>query len=101
VPLYSVSAGMLGTQPQQVEKSLDEALELCRMWNAMLLLDEADVFLGSRTDEGLTRNELVSSQYPSPLVPSLFLRHPSFPQLINQPQQSSSPSWNTTRASSS
>lgn len=30
------------------------------MWNAMLLLDEADVFLGARTDDGLTRNELVS-----------------------------------------
>ena len=30
------------------------------MWNAMLLLDEADVFLGARSDEGLTRNELVS-----------------------------------------
>jgi hypothetical protein len=30
------------------------------MWNAMLLLDEADVFLGERTSESLARNELVS-----------------------------------------
>lgn len=60
VPLYMMSAGDLGTQPADVEKTLDRALELCRMWNAMLLLDEADVFLGARTNESLARNELVS-----------------------------------------
>ncbi|KAK5659597.1 hypothetical protein OQA88_801 [Cercophora sp. LCS_1] len=60
VPLYSISAGTLGTSPKEVEDALDHALDLCRMWNAMLLLDEADVFLGTRTNDGLTRNELVS-----------------------------------------
>ncbi|KAK6087597.1 ATPase [Seiridium cupressi] len=60
VPLYSMSAGDLGIQPTEVEKALERALELCRMWNAMLLLDEADVFLGARTNESLARNELVS-----------------------------------------
>ncbi len=62
MPLYSMSAGVLGTQPGEVEKCLDSTLELCRLWNAMLLLDEADVFLGARTNEGLARNELVSSK---------------------------------------
>jgi hypothetical protein len=57
-----MSAGVLGTKPEEVEKSLDRALELCRLWNAMLLLDEADVFLGARTNDGLARNELVSSK---------------------------------------
>jgi SpoVK/Ycf46/Vps4 family AAA+-type ATPase len=60
VPLYSMSAGDLGIKPSDVEKALERALELCRMWNAMLLLDEADVFLGARTSESLARNELVS-----------------------------------------
>jgi hypothetical protein len=60
VPLYSMSAGDLGTKPSEVESALERALELCRMWNAMLLLDEADVFLGERTNESLARNELVS-----------------------------------------
>ncbi|KAH7035535.1 uncharacterized protein B0I36DRAFT_382223 [Microdochium trichocladiopsis] len=60
VPLYSMSAGDLGTKPAEVEAALTRALELCRMWNAMLLLDEADVFLGERTNESLARNELVS-----------------------------------------
>ncbi|KAH8680953.1 hypothetical protein BX600DRAFT_445410 [Xylariales sp. PMI_506] len=60
VPLYAMSAGDLGIQPTDVEKNLERALELCRMWNAMLLLDEADVFLGARTTESIARNELVS-----------------------------------------
>ncbi|KAI1338522.1 hypothetical protein F5Y15DRAFT_386114 [Xylariaceae sp. FL0016] len=60
VPLYAMSAGDLGTKPADVEQALERALELCRMWNAMLLLDEADVFLGARTAESLARNELVA-----------------------------------------
>jgi len=61
VPLFSMSAGMLGTDPQKVEESLEAALELCRLWNAIMLLDEADVFLSVRTDDSLARNELVST----------------------------------------
>lgn len=61
VPLLSISAGALGTKPKDVERALDDSLELCRLWGAMLLLDEADVFLGARTNDGLQRNELVSS----------------------------------------
>ena len=52
---------MLGTDPQKVEESLEAALELCRLWNAIMLLDEADVFLSVRTDDSLARNELVST----------------------------------------
>jgi len=55
-----VSAGVLGTAAQDVENGLDQALDLCRLWGAILLLDEADVFLGARTNDGLLRNELVS-----------------------------------------
>jgi hypothetical protein len=69
VPLYSMSAGDLGIKPNEVEKNLERALELCRMWNAMLLLDEADVFLGARTNESLARNELVSSKNISLVSP--------------------------------
>ena len=57
-----MSAGVLGTKPKEVEQSLDRALELCRLWNAMLLIDEADVFLGTRTNDALIRNELISSK---------------------------------------
>ncbi|KAF5569394.1 Fidgetin 1 [Fusarium phyllophilum] len=60
VPLYSMSAGDLGTAPKEVDLALERALTLCGLWNAMLLLDEADVFLGARTDSDLARNELVA-----------------------------------------
>lgn len=62
VPLYALSAGALGTNPSAIEASLDRALELCRLWNAMLLLDEADIFLTARHDNptNLVHNELVA-----------------------------------------
>lgn len=60
VPLFAISAASLGTAPSEVEASLERALELCRLWGAMLLLDEADIFLAARTDYDLARNELVA-----------------------------------------
>ncbi|KAK7711282.1 hypothetical protein SLS64_005304 [Diaporthe eres] len=60
VPLYSMSASALGTEPAEIEQNLDKALQVCKLWNAMLLLDEADVFLAARQSESMKRNELVS-----------------------------------------
>ncbi|KAI0555989.1 P-loop containing nucleoside triphosphate hydrolase protein [Xylaria curta] len=60
VPLYTMSASELGTKPNTVEKALERVLNLCSMWNAILLLDEADVFLGARTSDSIERNELVA-----------------------------------------
>ncbi|KAG8166215.1 hypothetical protein KVR01_004767 [Diaporthe batatas] len=60
VPLYSISASALGTEPAEIEQNLDKALQVCKLWNAMLLLDEADVFLAARQSENMKRNELVS-----------------------------------------
>ncbi len=65
-----MSAGVLVTKHEDVENSLDQALELCRLWSAMLLLDEADVFLGARMNDNLTRNELVSSKHVAVVVAS-------------------------------
>jgi SpoVK/Ycf46/Vps4 family AAA+-type ATPase len=59
-PLYSVSAGDLGTDPQTVDKKLSEILEQAHKWNAVLLLDEADVFLQQRDQKDVIRNALVS-----------------------------------------
>lgn len=63
VPLYVLSAGDLGTLPDKVESGLDLALECCQLWDAVLLLDEADVFLEKRDSNSLSRNELVSSKF--------------------------------------
>ena len=60
VPLYMMSAGDLGLDSYEVESSLSNVLEMASKWNAVLLLDEADVFLEQRSSHDLERNKLVS-----------------------------------------
>ncbi|KAI0033879.1 P-loop containing nucleoside triphosphate hydrolase protein [Vararia minispora EC-137] len=71
-PLYAVSVGELGTTPEDVEHRLLQVLELAQMWDAVLLLDEADVFLQKRSAGDINRNALVS----------IFLRHLEYYQGI-------------------
>ncbi|KAH8879789.1 ATPase [Thozetella sp. PMI_491] len=60
VPLHTLSSGDLGSQPWEVESGLSRILELVARWNAILLLDECDVFLESRSTHDLERNKVVS-----------------------------------------
>jgi hypothetical protein len=60
VPLYMMAAGDLGTDPHEVESSLQKILKMTTKWKAVLLLDEADVFLEARSTHDLERNKLVS-----------------------------------------
>ena len=55
-----VCAGDLGTDAQLLEGRLSQILSLVCHWNAILLLDEADVFLECRSRHGLDNNVLVS-----------------------------------------
>lgn len=59
-PLYVVSAGELGTQPEEVDERLARILELSYLWNVVLLIDEAEVFLQKRSTLDVARNALVS-----------------------------------------
>ena len=59
-PLYCVSAGELGTNPRELEQELTKILDVAHSWGAVLLLDEADVFLEARTAQDIHRNALVS-----------------------------------------
>ena len=58
-PLYYVSMGELGLTPDDLERRLGDVLELCAGWNALALLDEADVFLETRRSDDLVRNAMV------------------------------------------
>ena len=58
-PLYVVTAGDLGITAGEVEKSLGSVLELCQTWDALVLLDEADIFLEARNSTEIQRNALV------------------------------------------
>ncbi|KAG9239197.1 putative ATP-dependent zinc metalloprotease FtsH [Amylocarpus encephaloides] len=60
IPLYSMSAGDLGIDPSTVESTLKTIFSMTTKWKAVLLLDEADVFLESRSKNDLERNKLVS-----------------------------------------
>lgn len=61
VPLLSVGAADLGNKVTMLESRLSDILEKCAKWNAVLLLDEADVFMEARSATDLDRNKLVSS----------------------------------------
>jgi hypothetical protein len=58
-PLYVISVGELGTTPELLEDRLRSLLELATRWNAVVLLDEADIFLEKRDSNNLDRNAMV------------------------------------------
>ena len=60
VPLYMMSAGDLGLNPSGIEDALNTVMDMVAKWNAVLLLDEADVFLEKREVHDIHRNALVS-----------------------------------------
>lgn len=59
-PLYSIGAGELGIQAEEVERNLQRVLEISTKWGAVLLIDECDVFMVKRSTSDLQRNQLVS-----------------------------------------
>jgi len=58
-PLYSISVGELGTTTTELETKLREILEVASCWNAVILLDEADIFLEARNESDIKRNAMV------------------------------------------
>jgi len=61
-PLYVMMSGELGSDVKTVDERLRRVLRLATKWNAVLLIDEADVFLEKRSSHDLARNSLVSSK---------------------------------------
>ena len=59
-PLYRVTCGDIGTDPEGVEKYLESIFYIGTLWGCVVLLDEADVFLEERVPTDLQRNALVS-----------------------------------------
>lgn len=51
--------GELGTTVEKLEEKLREILEVAHLWNAVILLDEADIFLEKRSDNDIHRNAMV------------------------------------------
>ncbi|XXH03870.1 hypothetical protein Hte_010276 [Hypoxylon texense] len=59
VPLYKIACGDLGSNPDILELRFNEAMLRAANWGAILLLDEADIFI-TRALESLPENVLVS-----------------------------------------
>ena len=59
-PLYMVSSGDLGTDSSTLDTRLTRILDMASTWKAVLLIDEADVFLERRSLHDMERNSLVS-----------------------------------------
>ena len=58
--LLSLTVADIGTVETQVERELLRWFSLAEAWNAVLLVDEADIFLERRQNRDLARNGLVS-----------------------------------------
>jgi len=59
-PLYRVHSGQLGTSSASVEKNLKEILDRSSRWGAVMLIDEADVYIRKRGND-LDHNAVVAS----------------------------------------
>ncbi|KAF5347625.1 hypothetical protein D9756_010669 [Leucocoprinus leucothites] len=64
-PLYVIGAGDLGTNASALDHALEKVFNLATAWKALVLIDEADVFLEQRSLHDLERNAMVA----------VFLRH--------------------------
>lgn len=59
-PLFHLQAEDLGITASSLGSNLKRVFEMATDWNAVILLDEADVFMTTRNPADIIRNELVS-----------------------------------------
>ncbi|KAJ7661754.1 hypothetical protein B0H17DRAFT_1162981 [Mycena rosella] len=64
-PLYVIGGGDLGTRAADLDSALERVFDQATTWKAIVLIDEADVFLERRSLHDLERNAMVA----------VFLRH--------------------------
>ena len=58
-PLYKINVSSLGTDPIKIEESLEKAFQRANSWEAILLLDEADLYIMER-DNNIQHNAIVT-----------------------------------------
>jgi AAA+ superfamily predicted ATPase len=69
-PLLNLTASDLGEDVDDLEKNLMRYFKYANDWDAIVLIDEVDVYLEARSAENLQRNSVVSSN-------ALFVDHGS------------------------
>lgn len=58
-PLYPMEISEVGTSVKEVEQNLQRIFARAKKWNAVLLFDEADIFLSERSASELERSAIV------------------------------------------
>lgn len=59
LPLYRINVGDLGTNPEHMESILNSIFKLTERWNAIILIDEVDIFVEARSDYNIVHNAMV------------------------------------------
>ena len=59
-PLYVIGAGQLGGSAADLDTTLNRIFEVATAWKAIVLIDEADVFLEERSLHDIERNAMVA-----------------------------------------
>ncbi|KAI0099050.1 P-loop containing nucleoside triphosphate hydrolase protein [Nemania sp. FL0031] len=59
-PLMVLTSSDIGTNPSEIEVNLTYYFKAAKSWGAVLLIDEADVFMERRSTADLVRNSLVA-----------------------------------------
>lgn len=61
-PLMILTSKDIGTGPAKVEFNLSSKFKTAKSWGAVMLIDEADVFMERRSTSDLIRNSLVAGE---------------------------------------
>ena len=61
-PLLALTVADIGTEEMRIEQELMKWFDLAESWEAVLLVDEADIFLEQRKTRDLARNGLVTGK---------------------------------------
>lgn len=61
-PLLPISCADIGVSSAEVQNNISKYFQLGKKWGAVVLIDEADVYLEQRSPAQLERNSLVSGE---------------------------------------
>jgi SpoVK/Ycf46/Vps4 family AAA+-type ATPase len=59
-PLLTLTCADIGVKPEEIEKKLLDWFKLAQDWGAIVLIDEADIYMEERQSQDLERNHLVA-----------------------------------------
>ena len=60
MPLYIVEASELGSTPEGIERVLGQTFKACVRWNAVVLIENMDMFLDRRAIEDEERSKVIA-----------------------------------------